>query len=204
MNVVFSCFPVTCKASAFISCQHYPYTQSYSKVFDVIKAIWPSFNHWENWVVPPLLPLLPCTCTKQTKSNQSYKRLLIDVILLEVRWWTGHDWLLLSATCLALSWRFMSTLIWCLIFFWSSHISPQRQVLTRRGWWPTTSKLVTFDHVHIFKITLTVLTRSLKEKCHCSRIISNHIACRNIHWFVIRTKLNHADQEIDDKTLHQV
>lgn len=110
------------QASAFISCQHYPYTQSHSKVFDVIKAIWPSFNHWENWVVPPSSLVL----WKQTKSNQSYKRLLIDVILLEVKWWTGHDWLLLSATCLALSWRFMSTLIWCLIFFLKfSYQSPE-------------------------------------------------------------------------------
>lgn len=102
---------------AFICSQQCPYVLRHSKVLDVIKAIWPCFNHWKHWAAPP-----PTLYFGGRQNPITHKRLLIDVIVLEVRVWRGCDRLLLSATCVTLSWQFLSSFICCLIYDWGFHI----------------------------------------------------------------------------------
>lgn len=105
-----------CEPPATSICsQDCPYTPSHSKVLDVIKAIWPCFNHWENWAAPLPLPTL------EADKIQSLIREVIDWCNLIGGEVVEGTWLI-AFVCYTCSSQLaiLSTFIWYLISVWSS------------------------------------------------------------------------------------
>lgn len=151
---------------ASICSQHCPYTPRHSKVLDVIKAIWPCFNHWENWAAP-----LPLPCTLEADKIQSLIRAVIDWCNLIGGEVVEGTWLIAFVCytcCSRLAIRVHFHLVFNLGVKFSDPALPSGitlgPVLAERQWRHTNLSWPSLELIHLSTIAVTFLSKFHEEE----------------------------------------